>query len=188
LRRIPEFCDPYIYYQRVRPFIHGWKDHPVLPSGVRYAGVDDASAAPRRLRGETGAQSTIVPCVDAALGVGHREDPLRHYLREMREYMPPAHRAFLERIESRPSVRGAAEAAGGGIAAAYDRCLHTLEGFRSVHLEYAARYIQRQSPSGAANPTDVGTGGTPFMPYLAKHRDETADHRLAGSCAKNRTQ
>jgi indoleamine 2,3-dioxygenase len=179
LRRIPEFCDPYIYYRRVRPFIHGWKDHPALPEGLQYGRVDPPGSR-RQLRGETGAQSTIVPCVDAALGVEHREDPLRHYLREMRDYMPAAHRAFLARVESRPAVREAAEAAGAASAAAYNRCLETLQAFRTAHLEYAARYIQRQSPSGAANPTEVGTGGTPFMPYLAKHRDETSTHRLTG--------
>jgi indoleamine 2,3-dioxygenase len=34
LLRMPENCDPYIYYQRVRPFIHGWQQHPVVYSGV----------------------------------------------------------------------------------------------------------------------------------------------------------
>ena len=28
LRRMPEFCDPYIYFNRVRPYIHGWANHP----------------------------------------------------------------------------------------------------------------------------------------------------------------
>jgi hypothetical protein len=27
----------------------------------------------------------------------------------------------------------------------------------------------------------VGTGGTPFMPYLRKHRDETAAHVIRAS-------
>jgi indoleamine 2,3-dioxygenase len=184
LQRTPEFCDPYIYYQRVRPFIHGWKDHPALPNGLRYGGVDGPDAPPRRLRGETGAQSAIVPCLDAVLGVQHREDPLRHYLREMRDYMPPEHRAFLESLEARPAVRAAVQAAGGGATVPYNRCIEALEAFRGVHLDYAARYIQRQRPSGAANPTEVGTGGTPFMTYLAKHRDETAAHRLQRPCAK----
>ncbi len=181
LLRMPEYCDPYIYYQRVRPFIHGWKDHPALPNGVVYDGVDAYGGAPKRFRGETGAQSSIVPTVDAALGVAHENDPLRAYLEEMRAYMPPGHRAFLAAIEAEPSVRERVLAWRGErplLAERYDSCLHWLETFRSTHLEFAARYIFRQQEASPANPTRVGTGGTPFLPYLAKHRDETARHRL----------
>ena len=34
LQRMPEWCDPYVYYHRVRPYIHGWKNHPDLPQGL----------------------------------------------------------------------------------------------------------------------------------------------------------
>jgi len=175
LRRMPERCDPYIYFSRVRPFIHGWKDHPALPSGVVYEGVAELPGA-QRLRGETGAQSTIVPVLDALLGVAHAPDPLREYLDEMRDYMPPRHRAFLEHVESGGgSVRSAVRelrAQRPELAETYDACLRWLEAFRTLHLDYAARYIHAQA-GGGANPSDVGTGGTPFMKYLAKHRDET---------------
>ena len=179
LRRMPERCDPYVYFTRVRPFIHGWKNHPALPQGVRYEGVAELDG-PQRLRGETGAQSTIVPVLDALLGVSHAPDPLREYLDEMRGYMPPRHRAFLEHVEAGGSVRSAVRdlrASRPELAEAYDACLHWLEAFRSLHLEYAAQYIHAQA-GGGANPSDVGTGGTPFMKYLAKHRDETAADRL----------
>jgi indoleamine 2,3-dioxygenase len=178
LHRMPELCDPYVYYRRVRPYIHGWKDHPSLPEGVVYEGVRELGGRPQRLRGETGAQSGIVPALDAALGVTHADDPLRAYLAEMRDYMPPGHREFLGALEASAPVRAAVLAsADADLRAAYDECLRWLESFRSTHLDYAARYIHQQRPTGAANPTAVGTGGTPFMAYLRKHRDETGRHR-----------
>lgn len=179
LRRMPERCAPSIYFQRVRPFIHGWKNHPALPGGVAYEGVSELSG-PQQLRGETGAQSTIVPVLDALLGVSHAPDPLRAYLDEMRAYMPPGHRAFLAHIETAGSLRTAVQRLSGArpeLAEVYDACLGWLEAFRSLHLEYAASYIHTQA-GGGANPSEVGTGGTPFMKYLAKHRDETARQRI----------
>ncbi len=56
-------------------------------------------------RGETGAQSAIVPALDGVLGIEHERDELREYLMEMREYMPPKHVAFIEAVEAGPSVR-----------------------------------------------------------------------------------
>lgn len=181
LARMPEWCDPHTYYRRVRPYIHGWKNHPALPDGLRYEGVDAFGGQPQQLRGETGAQSSLLPCLDAVLGIVHRDDPLRAYLHEMRHYMPPAHQRLLAAFESEPSVRQCVETLGArapALAEAYDSCLQWIERIRTVHLEYATDYINRQASSGGANPTDVGTGGTPFMPYLKKHRDETAAQRL----------
>ncbi len=180
LRRMPEGCDPYIYFHRVRPFIHGWKNHPALPEGVSYEGIAELPGS-QRLRGETGAQSSIVPVMDALLGVAHAPDPLRAYLDEMRAYMPPGHRGFLAHVEAAGSVRDAVRelrASRPELSELYDACLGWLEAFRSLHLEYAASYIHSQA-GGGPNPSDVGTGGTPFMRYLAKHRDETAQHRVS---------
>jgi indoleamine 2,3-dioxygenase len=179
LTRMPEWCDPYIYYQRVRPYIHGWKNHPDLPRGVIYEGVDAYGGRPQQFRGETGAQSAIVPSLDAMLGIAHKEDLLRSYLMEMRIYMPPTHRAFIESLEARTSVRPFVERARRArLTELYNACVEGIERFRSLHLEYAARYIFRQAQTDDKNPHAVGTGGTPFMPYLTKHRDETAHHKV----------
>jgi indoleamine 2,3-dioxygenase len=179
LERMPEHCDPYIYYHRVRPYIHGWKNHPDLPEGLVYEGVDAYGGKPRQFRGETGAQSAIVPALDAMLGIRHQEDILRTYLAEMRDYMPPAHRAFVESLEARGSIRPFVERANRrGLTDLYNACIEHVRRFRGLHLEYAAAYIFRQAQTDPKNPHAVGTGGTPFMPYLTKHRDETAKHRL----------
>lgn len=179
LKRMPEMCDPYIYYHRVRPYIHGWKNHPDLPQGLVYEGVHAYGGEPQQFRGETGAQSAIVPALDAVLGVAHREDTLRTYLNEMRTYMPCAHREFVESLEARGSVRPFVKRCGQAwLKEVYNACLDGVEQFRSLHLEYAATYIALQSQTDAKNPHAVGTGGTPFMAYLKKHRDETQAHRL----------
>jgi indoleamine 2,3-dioxygenase len=181
LDRMPEHCDPYIYYHRVRPYIHGWKDNPGLPDGVLYEEVAAYGGQPQKFRGETGAQTGIIPALDGALGIGHREDPLRIYLRELREYMPPAHEAFVAAVEQGPSIRDqvlAHHQSHPALREAYNTCIRLVERFRNRHHEYAARYIQLQSQKSAMNPTEVGTGGTPFMRYLQKHKQETSDYLI----------
>jgi indoleamine 2,3-dioxygenase len=179
LKRMPESCDPYIYYHRVRPYIHGWKNHPDLPEGLMYEGVDEYGGRPQQFRGETGAQSAIIPSLDAFLGIHHKQDQLRTYLMEMRTYMPPEHRQFIESLELRGSVRPFVQRCSRPrLTEVYNACIEGVGLFRSLHLEYASRYIFRQAQTDDKNPHAVGTGGTPFMPYLTKHRDETEQHRL----------
>lgn len=97
----------------------------------------------------------------------------------MRLYMPPQHRAMIEAFGLQPGIRPyvlARHAAYPRLREGYNACVRLIEQFRSMHLMYAARYIQQQSQRDPVNPTTVGTGGTPFIPYLRKHRDETAEH------------
>jgi indoleamine 2,3-dioxygenase len=178
---MPESCDPYIYYTRVRPYIHGWKDNPGLPQGVIYDGVADYDNLPQHFRGETGAQTGIIPALDGALGITHQDDPLRAYLMEMRQYMPPGHRAYVETIERGPSIRDyviAHHESHPPLREEYNACIRLIECFRAKHHEYAARYIQMQSQKNISNPTEIGTGGTPFMVYLQKHKRETSEHLI----------
>jgi indoleamine 2,3-dioxygenase len=182
LLRMKERCDPYVYYTRVRPYIHGWKNSPSLPNGLLYEGVSAYAGQPQQFRGETGAQSSIVPCLDAALGIAHAPDPLTVYLQEMRDYMPPRHRAFLQALEQatddlgRPLLSGYVRDRKFRVPelwTEYCACVELLAQFREIHVGYADSYIHRQSQTHASNPTSVGTGGTPFMVYLQKHLDDT---------------
>jgi indoleamine 2,3-dioxygenase len=171
---MPEQCDPYVYFRRVRPYIHGWKDNPALKDGVLYEGVERFKGMPQVFRGQTGSQSSIVPSMDALLGVGHGADPLRAYLDELHIYRPPAHRRFIDDVRAQSGLRAFVRQAGHrGLTQAYNAAVQAVADFRSLHLEYAASYINKQGGRTAGNDTEVGTGGTPFMKYLKKHRDET---------------
>jgi indoleamine 2,3-dioxygenase len=178
--RMPERCDPYIYFRRVRPYIHGWKDNPAFGKGLIYEGVAEAGEAPQAFRGQTGAQSSIVPAMDALFGIRHANDPLRRHLDELHDYRPPGHRALIDRLGKRSRLRDFAAAGGPALRGAYNECVQQIARFRTRHLEYAASYIHRQAKSSAGNDTAVGTGGTPFMRYLKKHRDEAERHLLHG--------
>jgi indoleamine 2,3-dioxygenase len=96
--------------------------------------------------------------------------------------MPPRHRAFLHALETATDGRNRPilsafvhdrKATHSALWAAYCTCIDLLAQFRETHIGYADRYIHRQHQSHTSNPTAVGTGGTPFMPYLQKHLDET---------------
>jgi indoleamine 2,3-dioxygenase len=174
LGRMPERCDPYIYFHRVRPYIFGWRNNPSLPDGVVYEGVDEYKGVGQKFRGETGAQSAIIPAMDGVLGIEHEKDELREYLMEMRTYMPPKHVAFIQAVEAGPSVRNFVTTnKRSSLTQVFNDCIELVANFRAMHLEYAGTYIHAQAQATPGNPSAVGTGGTPFMIYLRKHRDET---------------
>lgn len=172
--RMPERCDPYIYFHRVRPYIHGWANNPALvDGGLVYEGMDRYEGKPQAFRGQTGSQSSIVPAMDALFQVGHSDDPLRQFLDELHSYRPVEHRRFIEDLAAQSTLRAFVTASDNAeLKAAFNACLEQSTRFRTRHLEYAASYINKQAGSIAGNDPDVGTGGTPFMKYLKKHRDE----------------
>jgi len=157
LRRIPEKMDPALYYKTFRPYIRFFE-------GVVYEGVE---SAPLNYRGETGAQSSVIPTVVAFLKVPHKPSLLTNHLADMRRFMPRGHRAVIEQVEGLPDVRGKVD------KAIYNEALEALAAFREVHFEFARRYI-------AAHVRDPrGTGGTPYLEWLNQLIDETRAHMLA---------
>ncbi|MFY9457705.1 MAG: hypothetical protein WAP23_02125 [Candidatus Spechtbacterales bacterium] len=175
LARMPDLCDPDVYYHEVRPYIHAFKE-------IFYEGVQEYGGKPQSFRGETGAQSAIVPCLYAVLGIEHANDTFLEYLTEMRKYMPVKHRTFIEALEQNKSlVRSwvlSNKTSNPDCAVAYDKCVHFLWKFLKMHFGYADRYIHQQTQTNSNNPTDRGTGDTPFMEYLNKHIEETLAHMI----------
>jgi indoleamine 2,3-dioxygenase len=157
LRRIPEKMDPALYYRTFRPYIRFFE-------GVIYEGVD---VSPVDFRGETGAQSSVVPALVALLKIPHRPSLLTNHLAEMRRFMPAEHRALLQKIEAMPTVRDLAD------KTLFNETLEALATFRETHLGFAREYIARwvRDPRG--------TGGTPYLDWLAQLIAETRAHKIA---------
>lgn len=157
LRRIPEQMDPALYYRTFRPYIRFFE-------GVVYEGVEQA---PMSFRGETGAQSSIVPLLVALLKVPHRPTQLTDHLAEMRRFMPAEHRGLIGRVEALPDLRGR------GAEEPFNEALEALATFREIHLGFAYEYIARW----VTDPR--GTGGTPYLDWLGQLIAETRAHKVA---------
>jgi indoleamine 2,3-dioxygenase len=156
LRRIPEKMDPALYYKTFRPYIRFFES-------VVYEGVD---ATPLNFRGETGAQSSVIPTIVAFLKVPHRPSMLTDHLADMRRFMPAEHRATIEHVERMPDIRRQVA------KEPFNDALEALASFRETHLQFAVRYI-------AAHERDPrGTGGTPYMNWLSQLIEETRAHKI----------
>ena len=159
LNRMPEKCSPDVYFDKVRPYIYSFED-------VVYEGV-----APQTVthRGETGAQSSIVPAMQIALGVQHNDSILTKHLADMRNYMPKEHRQFLADLENRPEHISFRHFVLSHMALkdVYNECVEQLFRFRNTHLKYAVDYIQKKCDD------PKGTGGTPYVPWLTQLTKET---------------
>lgn len=156
LRRIPEKMDPELYYRSFRPYIRFFDN-------VVYEGV---TQEPMCFRGETGAQSSILPTLVAFLKIDHQRSALTDHLQEIRRFMPAAHREFIQRVETMPSVRGFAN------KETYNEVLEAIATFREVHYVWAQEYIDRWVND------PLGTGGTPYMVWLRQLIDETRARKL----------
>jgi indoleamine 2,3-dioxygenase len=160
-RRMPEQCDSNVYYFKVRPYIFGFTD-------VVYEGVKAYAGAPQTFRGQTGAQSSIIPALVAAFGLQHEQNTLTHHLEIMKAYMPRPHREFIDHMRNsgiREFVQKHVE--NRPLAEAYNECLRAVTEFRKQHYHYATTYIFEK----VSNP--LGTGGTVFMDWLGKLISET---------------
>ena len=155
-RRIPEGMDPALYHRTFRPYIRFFEN-------VVYEGVTDE---PMNFRGETGAQSTIIPALVAFLKIRHRRSALTDHLTDMRRFMPSSDRALIATLEDMPSIRPLAD------PRAYNDLLEALAERRETHYRWGQEYID----SWVDDPR--GTGGTPYMAWLRQLVDETRAHKL----------
>jgi indoleamine 2,3-dioxygenase len=154
--RMPEECNSDVYYFRVRPYIFGFTD-------VVYEGVEAYGGKPQSFRGQTGAQSSIIPAMVAGLGLQHEQTGLTQHLDVMKDYMPKPHREFIAQMKQACIREVVVDNAGNrALADAYNECLTRVIEFRKLHLHYATTYIANK----VKNP--VGTGGTIFMDWLSQ--------------------
>ncbi|XP_019504835.1 PREDICTED: indoleamine 2,3-dioxygenase 2 [Hipposideros armiger] len=189
LGQMHDYVDPDIFYAVIRIFLSGWKDNPAMPVGLIYEGV---STEPLKYSGGSAAQSTVLHAFDEFLGIRHSKGSANFLLR-MRDYMPPSHKAFIEEIQSAPSLRDHILSSGNGpLLAAYNQCVEALAELRSYHITVVTKYLitaaakaKGRRPSHLPAPPQAleerGTGGTAVLSFLKNVRNKTLEAILPQS-------
>lgn len=156
LRRIPEHMSPELYFKEFRPYIRFFEN-------VQYEGVEQDSVDHR---GETGAQSSVIPAMVSFFKIHHEANALTRHVADMRNYMPASHRAFLDALDHAPDIRDVAD------PALFNAAMEAIAEFRQVHYGWAQTYIQERVDDPR------GTGGTIFIDWLNQLIDETLAYRI----------
>lgn len=115
-------------YLSFRTFIFGTapkKGNPMFPNGVLYEGVSDE---PIHLRGESGANDSLVPLLDNLLEVTASlpKNALTDTLRDFRTYRPKTQREYITLLEARAAQAGVKAFATGPKATAKGKALYLL--------------------------------------------------------------
>lgn len=184
LLKVFTHVDPYIFYNRIRLFLSGWKHNPSLPNGLIYQGV---SSVPKCFHGDSGAQSSLIAAFDIFFNIQHSSK----FIEEMKCYMPIKHRNFLQYLEQNKfSIENLREKLlvlkqdelRNELTLIYNQCIDQLILFRNKHIQIITVFILSQTNSNNSSEdnesTARGTGGTILMPFLKTIRDETKQQLL----------
>ena len=166
MRRMTERNDPEAFATKYRPYYEGFDE-------LVYEGVGAFDGVPQSYRGGSGAQSSVLPSIDAALGVDHATTALIEKLVDMRSYMPESHRAVVDAFDQGPDVGPyVAERGGPEMRETYNHCIEELGQFRQIHFGQVIQYIR------AVTGETTGTGGTDYVQFLQEMTAETEAQKV----------
>lgn len=179
LERMYEKCKSDAFYNQIRRYFAGWLNDPDLGEcGLEY----ELEGGNRffKLAGGSAAQTATIQLLDIILSIVHEggnEGTFQHgakripYLREMRSYMPKAHREYLQRAEeifATPELRMKIDN-----SPSFKSCVEALIAFRNAHIIMVTRYII--NPSSKSHQKALGTGGSNPLPFLKQIRNDTSN-------------
>jgi indoleamine 2,3-dioxygenase len=178
LKRMTEECNPDYFWNTLRLYLNGW-EKVKLPysneTGIKFEGVATKDKlASHSYKGSSGAQSSIIPALDAAFGVRHDINGMFQTLLAFKSYMPVEHQIFISLL-SRSQISKAVKASGRTeLFFAWKNVIDSIKSFRMGHMGLVANYIHRPAEKTGIKRADiVGTGGTPIDEYLGDRHKAT---------------
>lgn len=158
---VKDTVSPDVFKRKIRQFLMGW--HNTIE--IVYSGQDVETD----LRGETGAQSSVLPFIDRSLGISNnlantQKESFGSIYSDWINYMPKPHREII--YESSPNVirefSSSFERDGAKIVR---ECVEVVAAMRRAHFATIIPYIRDSDDVSDGN--TLGTGGTDYRSYLS---------------------
>ncbi|KAM8972382.1 indoleamine 2,3-dioxygenase 2 [Pelodytes ibericus] len=192
LKLMYDYVDSDVYYNTIRIYLSGWKNNPAMPDGMIYKG---AAEEPLYFSGGSAAQSSVYHVYDELFGI-HHQPISSDFLLKMRQYMPPAHRHFIDWVMGVPKLTEYVERCGDpALVSAFNVCINALTDLRSLHIRIVSKYVTAAGvrarkrdlnlESAGQNVQERGTGGSQAMTLLKSVRDTCKEALLKTSTAGN---
>ena len=175
IAKMNEGCEPDEFFHKLRPYL---KNHPngffidgeslktVFPQTMIRSG--DIAFAPR---GASGAQSSIIPAIDACFGMKVTQ---QETMSDMLNYMPPEHVELIDWLRDCNIRDYLDKSEDQRLCEAYDAVVSAITKVRKVHYdEIIKKYIVSFIPPELIEKGILGTGETDFTQFLPKNIDDT---------------
>lgn len=171
LQRMQEGCQPYVYWSLIRNYLHGW-EKAGDQKGVKFNGVSIRNRDTLfRFKGPSGAQSSIIPTLDTALGIQHEIDEMYQTMLTFRQYMPAEHGSFIELLKLSSPGRHLADSSH-ELKEAWHEAVRQLGLFRMEHIRMVKQYIYNPAEYHGLDKMKItGTGGTAIDDYLGGRQE-----------------
>lgn len=183
MHRMKDNCHADVFFHQLRQYWKGWDtiiNETSGKKGVMLQGVDTGKNESYAYSGVSGAQSSIVPALDAILNIKQPVNSMFEQLDHFKSYMPREHQAIISNFglcKTRRYVKGADNHA---LSQAYNEACGAVAKFRGAHLAVVHSYIYQQAKAAGINKEAIaGTGGAPASHYLSERLMTTQQHKLS---------
>lgn len=166
LLKMKDHCVPEFFYQRLRPLLNGWDDK----LGIMFEKEQNMS---HNYKGSSGAQSSVLPALDAGLGVKHEMNSMFQHLLTFQQYMPLEHQHFINQLKIRAIISKPYHS--NEVTEALHCAVQEVQRFRFMHYHVIIHnFIAKPGVNkGVSSDMMTGTGGTDIDDYLLKRHSNT---------------
>ena len=168
-------CDPYIFYNHIRPLLEGYDNKDIYPNGLLLEDIDHDLID---IKGGSAGQSTFIQILDILYGIEYT-DKKKEFILNVRNSMTSKQREFIRFIEELPKLKEyIIKENNKELLDIYNDGILLISNFRKIHYRIIYQYIY------TVNKNSYGTGGTIPLSFSKEMIQNTENHQITNRYRK----